>query len=136
MMRPEFDVIAPLAETAAGRLDPLHVETPNYRALWKHYVVDLVLPVGTLVSMAVLTVVVIVLVVTTVAEARLDLEAGRNEAWSRWACSPACTVWNHRSAYAGLASSMDTMQANRDAPRRSVPDEITSLQIALRLDDE
>ena len=135
-MRREFDVIAQLAETAAGGTDPSHVDTAISRTSWKRYLADFVLPFGTLVSMAVLTVVVIVLVVTTVAEAGLDLGPGRNEAWSRWACSPACSVWNHRSAYASLAPSTDTMQADRDAPSRSVPDEINSRRVALRLGDE
>jgi len=135
-MRREFDVIAQLAETAAGGADRSQADTAISRTSWKHYVVDLVLPVSTLVSMAVLTVVVIVLVVTTVAETGLDLGPGRNEAWSRWACSPACSVWNHRSAYASLAPLTDTTQVDRTAPSRSVPDEIDARQVALRLGDE
>lgn len=135
-MSPQFDVIAQLAETAAGGADPRRADMPISRTSWKHYLVDYVLPVGTLASMAVVTVVVIVLVVTTVAETGLDLGPGRNDAWSRWACTPVCSIWNHRSAYASLAPLTDTTQVNRNAPSRSAPDEINSRRVALRLGDE
>ena len=132
----EFDVIAPLAETAAEGADPSHVGPAISRTPWKRYLADFVLPSGTLVSMAVFTVVVIVVVVTTVAETRLHVQGDRSNVWARWASSPACSVWDHRSAYASLAPSTGTTQAHGGTTSIPAPDEINSRQIALWLPDE
>jgi len=66
---------------------------------------DLVLPVGTLISTSFLTAAIIVLVVTTVAQAEFHAPNASSDKWSRWAVGtrvpPSATVFDQ--AYASEA---------------------------------
>jgi hypothetical protein len=87
----------------APRPDPV-----DSRTLWKQYFLDPVLPVLTLLSMSALTVVMLLVIVTTVADMDLQLPGSyvSVDPWAGWETPPAAESYPDQ-AYADMAASMD-----------------------------
>jgi hypothetical protein len=87
----------------APRPDPI-----DFRTRLKQYFLDPVLPVLTLLSMSALTVVMLLVIVTTVADMDLQLPGGyvSVDPWAEWEAPPAGRSYPDQ-AYADVAASMD-----------------------------
>jgi hypothetical protein len=87
-------------------------ERANSRTLLKRYFLDPVLPVLTLLSMSVLTVAMLVVIVTTVADMDLQLPGSyvNVDPWSGVSLGPAGVPYQDQATYADFVTSMDTTE--------------------------
>jgi len=84
-------------------------QATDSRTRLKRYFLDPVLPVLTLLSMSALTVVLLLVIVTTVADMDTQLPGSyvSVDPWSGWTNGPPGGLYQDRGAYADLATSMD-----------------------------
>jgi len=87
----------------APRPAPIHSRT-----FLKRYILDSLLPVLTLLSMSALTIVMLVVIVTTVAEMNVQLPGSyMGDTWAGWETGPVSGFYPDQEAYADSALSMD-----------------------------
>jgi len=94
-----------VCELVPGHVSELyapHSEAADFRTVLKRYLLDPVLPIFTLLSMAVLTMAILVLIVMAVANLEQNLQGGSagNDPWSEWSSGPA--VSSGQQEYAGF----------------------------------